>query len=218
MNNVRNLLVYAYENFRLIIVVFIAIVALPYSFLLLMQQYDSTVFIGAMIGCFIYLFVSLWMISGRGFYTSSVIARKISMSSLAPLVLMINTGIFAVICFGALTSALCDAELVRLDPAPEQGYFPNVAKFYLWHALELIPVLKINELFLNANPPFTYDQEFVSWLLLAFKIMIAWIIIDQIFGWVKWVREKKRGKEQPGTIGQPLKKHGDPLSTGRRSS
>ena len=89
------------------------------------------------------------------------------------------------ICFGALTSALNDAGLIKFTPTPEKHNFSQFVDFYLWYGFDLIPELDINKT-LNWTVPFEYNSKKISLLLLVFKIIIAWLIIKQIIGWNKW--------------------------------
>ena len=68
--------------------------------------------------------------------------------------------------FGALTTALAARGYIAVDGDPRRAI-----DFYMWHFLDAVPVLKINETLLW-NAPFTYHQSRVGLLLLIFKIVV----------------------------------------------
>ena len=87
-----------------------------------------------------------------------------------------------------------------------------VADFFLWHFLNAVPVLKITDTLLW-DPPLTYDQPVVGWILLVFKIAVISPVIAA-FGW-SW----KRFRKAPTQAGDsPAETRDNPSSDTRKSS
>lgn len=79
-----------------------------------------------------------------------------------------------------------------------------MADFFLWHFLNAVPVLKITDTLLW-DPPLTYDQPVVGWILLAFKISVISPVIAA-FGW-SWKRFRET---QTRTGDSPVKAKDNP--------
>ena len=181
----------AIGKFLLLLVPFIAIAGIPFVILIGTQYFgNSTTFYSGIFACFVILILMLILIINNNSYTSGFFIKKIPESSYAPLLVILSTGWLTIICFGALTSALSNDGIIQLEPTPEANFYPEVTNFFLWHALELIPALDINDVF-DSDEPFIYNQVGVSWLVLVFRIIIVWVIIKQIYQWIKWAAKKQ---------------------------
>jgi hypothetical protein len=55
----------------------------------------------------------------------------------------------------------------------------RLANFFLWHFLDMIPVIEANET-INWNAPLTYTHKGVGFILLLFKVAVAWPVIWMI--------------------------------------
>jgi len=162
---------------------------LPYVLLKLVELHlhSSLVFSLAVALCFAILIWLLWWVLSKRFY--SVADTKLPTDIYVPLAIIICTSWHTMTCFGALSSALYDSDLIQVTPAPPKHNFAQFTDFFLWYGLDLIPELDINKTF-NWDVPFQYTDNKVAWLLLIFKIIIVWLIIKQIYSWNKW--RKKR--------------------------
>jgi hypothetical protein len=100
---------------------------------------------------------------------------------LAPLAYSFNVLVAAIAFFGSLTTVLLANGYIAMDGDPRRAM-----DFYLWHFLDAIPVLKINETLLWASPPITYHQARVGVLLLIFKIAVIGPVIAAFTGY--WAR------------------------------
>lgn len=166
---------------------------LPYILLKLVETYlrSTLIFSVATAICFGILIWLLWWVLSKRFY--SVADTKLPTDIYVPLAIIICTSWHAITCFGALTSALYDSDLIQLTPAPPKQNFAQFTDFFLWYGLDLIPELDINETF-NRDVPFQYTDNKVAWLILIFKIIVVWLIIKQIYSWNKWRKERNQKK------------------------
>jgi hypothetical protein len=113
--------------------------------------------------------------------------RKIGI--LAPLVYSLNLLLISIQFFAAATFLLQESGGVNLTLGSAKALSVDaVADFFLWHFLNAVPVLKITDTLLW-DPPLTYDQPTVGWILLAFKISVISPVIAA-FGW-SWKRFRK---------------------------
>ncbi len=126
--------------------------------------------------------------------------RKIGI--LAPLVYSLNLLLISIQFFAVATFLLQESGSVTLTLGSAQALSVDaVADFFLWHFLNAVPVLKITDTLLW-DPPLTYDQSAVGWILLVFKISVISPVIAA-FGW-SWKRFRKvpeRGGKSPVEAG-----------------
>lgn len=87
--------------------------------------------------------------------------------------------------FGTVTLLLMRAGAIVLEGSPER-----VFDFYLWHFLDAVPLLHINETLLW-NQPMIYRQTGVGWLLLTFKAAIILPVIATFGGYWQFRREQQ---------------------------
>jgi hypothetical protein len=105
---------------------------------------------------------------------------------LAPLSYSLGLLLFSIQFFAAATFLLQQSERVTLTLGSATALSVDaVADFFLWHFLNAVPVLKITDTLLW-DPPLTYSQPAVGWILLAFKISVISPVIAA-FGW-SWAR------------------------------
>lgn len=108
---------------------------------------------------------------------------------LVPLLYPLNLLLISIQFFAVATFLLQESESVTLTLGSAKVLSVGaVADFFLWHFLNAVPVLKITDTLLW-DPPLTYDQSAVGWILLAFKISVISPVIAA-FGW-SWKRFRK---------------------------
>jgi len=128
---------------------------------------------------------------------------------LVPLVYSLNLLLISIQFFAVATFLLQESESVTLTLGSAKALSVGaMGDFFLWHFLNAVPVLKITDTLLW-DPPLTYDQPAVGWILLAFKISVISPVIVA-FGW-SWRRFREtqtrieaspvdaRGNPGPGT-------------------
>ena len=100
----------------------------------------------------------------------------------APLAYSFSVLMTAAAFFGALTTALVARGYIAVDGDPRRAI-----DFYMWHFLDAVPVLKINETLLW-NAPLTYHQSRVGLLLLVFKIAVIAPVIAAFAGYREYTQ------------------------------
>ena len=79
--------------------------------------------------------------------------------------------------FSTVTFVMVQHGLLTLDDASGTGVTPgSLSDFFLWHFLDAVPLLKVNET-LNFKVPLTYETSSVGWILLAFKVAVILPVI-----------------------------------------
>ena len=71
-----------------------------------------------------------------------------------------------------------------------------LADFFLWHLLDAIPGLKVNET-LRWAAPFTYERAGAGWLLLLFKVMV---IVPAVAGIGRYLKDEDPPKDRPWAV------------------
>jgi len=123
------------------------------------------------------LAISIWFLTTEARRTRLFETLR-HVGGLAPLAYSFNVLVAAVAFFGSLTSVLLANGYIAMNGDPRRAM-----DFYLWHFLDAIPVLKINETLLWASPPITYQQVRVGVLLLIFKIAVIGPVIAAFTGY-----------------------------------
>jgi hypothetical protein len=105
---------------------------------------------------------------------------------LAPVAYALNVLVIAVVFFSSITYVLVSRDVLSVTVAPGSTASPGLlADFFLWHFLEAIPILKVNET-LKWQPPATYESGWIGMILLLFKLTVI-IPATAAFAWT-WKR------------------------------
>ncbi|MDZ7604588.1 MAG: hypothetical protein U5K79_03150 [Cyclobacteriaceae bacterium] len=110
---------------------------------------------------------------------------------LIPLMIIIGLVMLGVTCFGALTSVLVHNGTISFLPDSKTPELSELADYYLWHFLELIPQIEVTKT-IKWEAPFEYDDKGIGWILLLFKALMAYIVIARFYTWNKWRKELKK--------------------------
>jgi hypothetical protein len=90
----------------------------------------------------------------------------------SPLAYSFNLLLFAMIFFSSVTYVFCTHGKLRfIGPAETKLSFDSLQSFYIWHFLEAVPLLKVNET-LGFKAPLSYDSGLVGLVLLLFKLAV----------------------------------------------
>lgn len=171
---------------------------------------------------FIYFFFCLWLTGSKKFYSlftflekkkknitiknMSVeeenwksIFLKTGLGFLIPLMLIVGLVMLGITSFAALTAALINSGKISFLTAIGKNGVEQVSEFYIWHFCNLIPQIHVAET-LNWKVPFEYADDKntdhgVAWLLLLFKIVMAYVVIARFYSWNKWRKESTEEKE-----------------------
>lgn len=163
----------------------------PYIVLRWSQHQHPAFYITAITIIFIYFFGSLWLVSHKSFYNSF---EKNILGVLFPLMLIITLVWVGCTCFAALSSILSDYGAISFDPSPQKQNFEPLVEFYFWHFCNLLPQIEINET-LEWKLQFQQRGNLINWLLLFFKAITIWIIIDLFYKWNEWRKEKNKKED-----------------------
>ena len=102
---------------------------------------------------------------------------------LAPVIYSINVLMVAVIFFSSVTYVLASHGHLTLTSRTGQPVaLASLLDFYVWHFLEAIPLLKVNQT-LRWEEPWTYDSASVGWILLLFKLVVIVPVIGAFLGY-----------------------------------
>jgi hypothetical protein len=134
-------------------------------------------------GCLLGIAISALMTEARRARLFHSLRR---VGAFAPLAYSFGVLMTAAALFGALTTALVARGYIAVDGDPRRA-----VDFYMWHFLDAIPVLKINETLLW-NAPLTYHQSRVGLLLLIFKIAVIAPVIAAFAGYWAYVETSDR--------------------------
>jgi hypothetical protein len=142
--------------------------------------------------------------------------RKDGLGFLLPLSIIIGLVMVGVTCFAALTAQFVKIGELSLTSNYSSSPFLGLEDQYLWHFFDLVPQLKVNET-IGWDAPVTLTGTGAGWLLLAFKVLMIYIVIARFYTWAKWQRgelnEKKAAnvlekddgiKEEPVHVHQSL--------------
>lgn len=72
----------------------------------------------------------------------------------------------------------------------------SFADFFLWHLLDAIPGLKVNET-IRWTAPLTYERAGAGWLLLLFKVMV---IVPAVAGIGRYLKDEDPPKDRPSAV------------------
>jgi len=84
--------------------------------------------------------------------------------------------------FSSVTFVLVQSNLMSMTGGSADAVTPgSISDFFLWHFLDAVPLLKVNET-LGWRPPLTYDSVSVGCMLLLFKAVVILPVIGA-FTW-----------------------------------
>ena len=111
--------------------------------------------------------------------------------------LSINFVLIAMGCFAAFGFLLHTAAPPLFLPGSHtEVNHGALADFFLWHLLDAIPGLKVNET-LRWAAPFTYERASAGWLLLLFKVMV---IVPAVAGIGRYLKDEDPPKDRPTAV------------------
>ena len=88
-----------------------------------------------------------------------------------PLAYSFNLLMIAMIFFSSVTYLAAHEKIRMIQPAGSSVSVESLQNFYLWHFLEALPLLKVNET-VGWKNPLSYESAFVGWILLLFKLAV----------------------------------------------
>jgi len=94
-----------------------------------------------------------------------------------PFIYSLNLLMIALMFFSALTYILVERGVLKFcQTAGTTVSQSTIADFYLWHFLDAVPLLKVNETF-HWKEPLTYDSGGTAFVLLLFKLVVIGPVI-----------------------------------------
>ena len=148
-------------------------------------------------GC---LAVGLFVI-GRVERRKAVFERLEVFGSLAPALFSFNILMISILFFATASHLLVDQG--QLEFIPTGGRFPSngaLADFYLWHFMDSVPLLDVNET-LRWEVPFTYESASIGWILLLFKFAVIVPVVGAFGGYWKHRQEGVEAPAEPPAAG-----------------
>lgn len=108
----------------------------------------------------------------------------------APIIYSFNVLIIAVVFFSSISYVLNSHDLISFTLSPDRVLRPDYPidlyvhflDFFVWHFLDAVPLLKINQT-LRWEEPLTYTKTGVGWVLLLFKITVIFPVIAAFAGY-----------------------------------
>lgn len=105
-----------------------------------------------------------------------------------PAVYSFQVLMLACLFFSSVAFVLVQNDLIFLMRGSADAVTPgSLSDFFLWHFLEAVPLLDINQT-LGWAVPLTYDSAAVGWILLLFKI----VVIVPVIGAFTWYSTRTR--------------------------
>jgi hypothetical protein len=129
-------------------------------------------------GCILAPLLFVIFTSERRTWLFSTLQR---LGGLAPYVYAWNVLLLAMLFFGTLTTILQDQGALALVGPRERIY-----DFFLWHTLDSVPGLKVNET-LRWTVPMTYQQGRVGLLVLLYKAVVLAPVVAAFIGYRRHV-------------------------------
>ena len=131
----------------------------------LWAQVPAFVALGALLA------LALWLIATRP-RRQQLFTRLRGAGALMPLIYVGNTLILAAMFFASVTFVLVRHDLVQLGiTAGDEVLFGRLLDFYVWHFLDLVPLVKVNAT-LHWKEPLVYESGWLGALLLLFKVAV----------------------------------------------
>jgi hypothetical protein len=122
----------------------------------------------------------------------------------SPLAYSFNLLMFAMIFFSSVTYVFCAHGKLRFIGPPETKLsFDSLQSFYIWHFLEAVPLLKVNET-LGFKAPLNYDSGLVGLVLLLFKLAVIVPVVACFASyWKNYGRTKRPPAASEEAIANP---------------
>ena len=96
--------------------------------------------------------------------------------------------------FSSVTFVLVQNNLLSMTRGSADAVTPgSISDFFLWHFLDAVPLLKVNET-LGWGPPLTYTSVSVGWMLLLFKV----VVILPVIGAFTWYGTEETSANERG--------------------
>jgi hypothetical protein len=114
---------------------------------------------------------ALWFIATKK-RREQLFTRLRGAGALMPLIYVGNTLMLAAMFFASVTFVLVRHGLVQLGiAAGDEILFGKLLDFYVWHFLDLVPLVKVNAT-LHWKEPLVYESGWLGVLLLLFKAAV----------------------------------------------
>jgi hypothetical protein len=114
---------------------------------------------------------ALWLIATKA-RRDHFLATWQSVSLVMPVAYSVFVLMLALLFFSTVAFVMTKHGLLSLkDPTGRGVTSGSLTDFFLWHFLEAIPLLKVNET-LRWPAPLTYESAKVGWVLLLFKVVV----------------------------------------------
>lgn len=101
-------------------------------------------------------------------------ARKIG--RFTPIAYTFNLLMIAIIFFASITYLSAHNRISRAQEPDKPVTVDSIQDFYLWHFLEAVPLLRVNDT-IGWKPPMKHEGHLVGWILLLFKLAVIIPII-----------------------------------------
>lgn len=88
-----------------------------------------------------------------------------------PVAYSFNLLMVAMIFFASITYLLAHNRISRSQLVNQPVTVDSIQDFYLWHFIEAVPLLKVNET-IGWKTPMKYEGHLVGWILLSFKLAV----------------------------------------------
>lgn len=116
------------------------------------------------------------------------------LGAFAPVVYSFNVLVISIVFFATASHILLEHEFVAFLPGRDiDPSISHLTDFYLWHFMDSVPLLDINET-VRWKAPFEYDRPGVGWILLLFKFAVIIPVVAAFRGY--WVFRKERQEEK----------------------
>lgn len=90
--------------------------------------------------------------------------------------------VLSVVVFATVSEILRVGFHVRYSQVGDH-HFANLVGMYVWHLLEMVPVLKINEMLLFTAPPIKPESSVAGLPLLAYRAVILLVLFKTLREW-----------------------------------
>ena len=115
------------------------------------------------------------------------------LGKVTPFVYAFDLLVVAAMFFSSVTFVLVQHNVVALSlPTGASPSYSDLLNFYVWHFLEAVPLLKVNDT-LQWKAPMTYQAGWIGGILLLFKIAVILPVITA-FAWY-WKRASEKDKQ-----------------------
>ncbi len=152
--------------------------------LALWAQVPAFVALGALLA------VALWLMATKA-RRRLLFTRLRGAGALLPLIYVGNALILAAMFFASVTFVLVRHGAVQLGiTAGDDVLFGKLLDFYVWHFLDLVPLVKVNAT-LHWQEPLVYESGWLGALLLLFKVAVIVPTIGAFAGYF----EQRGGEE-----------------------